>query len=132
MKTDDVLQQPRIEHRILLVEDDSIVAFSESRALKSRGYSVERAATGEEAVAMFGSGASHDLVLMDVELGSGIDGIETARKILSMKKVPLFFLSSLDPDEIRERAEGVGENGMLCKSPDNTSLLKAVGLALGP
>lgn len=132
MESDDARAMRRLEPRILLVEDDSIVAFAEGHALKSRGYSVERAATGEEAVAMFGAGGAHDLVLMDVELGSGIDGIETARAILSRKKVPLFFLSSLDPEEIKERAEGLGESGMFCKGLDNKELLEAVGLALGP
>jgi CheY-like chemotaxis protein len=121
----------RQERRVLLVEDETVVALVEGRALRSRGYAVKRAATGEEAVALFGEsgGEVYDLVLMDIDLGPGIDGIEAARRILRKRAVPLVFLSSYERDEIEARAEGIGSFGYAWKGLDGKGILDAVELA---
>ncbi|TVR07098.1 MAG: response regulator, partial [Spirochaetaceae bacterium] len=67
--------------RILLVEDEAIVAIDTSRRVTSFGYSVSVAHHGEAAIQAVddahANGAPFDLLLMDIDLGAGIDGTET-------------------------------------------------------
>jgi CheY-like chemotaxis protein len=116
--------------RVLLVEDETLIALAEGHALSARGYAVTRAATGEEAVAMFGEDEAYDLVLMDIDLGRGIDGIEAAKRILGKRTVPLVFVSSLQRGEIAARADGIGRYGYAWKGSDQRDFLEAVELAL--
>jgi CheY-like chemotaxis protein len=119
----------RQEPRVLLVEDETIAALVEGHALRAHGYAVERAATGEEAVAIFGEGGAHDLVVMDIDLGPGIDGFEAARRILGKRAVPLVFLSSRQRCEIEPHAVGIERYGYVQKGSDEKSFLDAVELA---
>jgi CheY-like chemotaxis protein len=115
---------------VLLVEDEAIVALAEGHVLNDHGYAVKRASTGEEAVALFGEGDVYDLVLMDIDLGPGIDGIEAARRILERRAVPLVFVSSHARGEIEARAGGLERYGYARKDSDQRNFLKAVELAL--
>ncbi|TVR07159.1 MAG: response regulator, partial [Spirochaetaceae bacterium] len=67
--------------RILLVEDEAIVALDTSRRVTSFGYDVTVARTGEAAIQAVddahAKGRPFDLLLMDIDLGAGIDGTET-------------------------------------------------------
>ena len=69
------------ESRILIVEDERIVATDLSKRLKAMGYEpVGRAASGEQAIALAGE-LKPDLVLMDIRLEGELDGIAAAREI---------------------------------------------------
>jgi CheY-like chemotaxis protein len=116
--------------RVLLVEDETIVALAEGHMLNDHGYAVKRAATGEQAVAMFGENDVYDLVLMDIDLGPGMDGIEAARRIRGKRAVPLIFVSSRQPDELTNYAEGIGRYGFVRKGSNQGDFLEAVELAL--
>ncbi len=102
---------------ILLVEDEAILAFIKKQQLEKEGYSVLSVLSGEKALALFVSGKQEiDLVLMDIDLGPGIDGIETALRILDIADVPLLFLSSHTDSEMRERASAVRHCGYVTKN----------------
>ncbi len=102
---------------ILLVEDEAILAFIKKQQLEKEGYTVLSALSGEKALALFVSMVPEiDLVLMDIDLGPGIDGIETARRILETAEVPLLFLSSHTDSEIRERASAIAHCGYVTKN----------------
>ena len=62
---------------ILLVEDEIIIAMMEIKQLEKEGYLVIHAANGEEAIDIV-SKTPIDLILMDIDLGKGMDGTETA------------------------------------------------------
>ncbi|MFP4409315.1 MAG: response regulator, partial [Spirochaetaceae bacterium] len=67
--------------RILLVEDQRIIALATAQGMRKQGYEVALAGSGEEALKLAGCGedeeeAGFDLILMDVDLGSGMDGVE--------------------------------------------------------
>ena len=80
---------------ILLVEDERITAQLEKRQLEQYGYRVHHVATGEDAVkAMQDCALQVDLILMDIDLGPGIDGTQAATQILDITEVPIVFLSS--------------------------------------
>ena len=73
---------------ILLVEDEVIIALAESKTIRQFGYKVIMAHNGDEAVrGATGHAGGIDLVLMDIDLGKGIDGTESGRWILEKRKI---------------------------------------------
>jgi two-component system, sensor histidine kinase PdtaS len=66
---------------ILLVEDDAIIALTEKMSLETYGYSVVTVSSGEKALKTMKERADIDLILMDIDLGTGIDGTEAAEHI---------------------------------------------------
>lgn len=110
--------------RVLLVDDDLISALVAVSVFASGGYSVVRAASGEEALELFGAGG-YDLVVMDIGLGMGMDGIETARRMRGAAAVPLLFLTACEEEEIRDRIKGLGAYGFARKGGSAKDLLSA-------
>ncbi|MEU4743034.1 response regulator transcription factor [Actinosynnema sp. NPDC023658] len=80
--------------RLLLVEDDAMLAEALSRALRGLGHEVEVAATGERALELLADRrTSADLVLLDVML-PGVDGFEVCRRIRAGDTVPVILLTA--------------------------------------
>ena len=80
--------------RILVVEDEKIVAEDIRLTLSDLGYEVAAVvATGEEAIEKCAE-LEPDLVLMDIVLEGEIDGIETAKRMRSVCDVPIIYLSA--------------------------------------
>ncbi len=102
---------------ILLVEDDAIIALEETFTLEKNGYTVVSVCSGEEAVEIVVNSQNIDLVLMDINLGDGMDGIEAARLILKEKEIPLIFLSSHMDKEIVEKTECVHHTDISPRTP---------------
>jgi len=102
---------------ILLVEDEAIIAMEEAMILRSEGYEVVQAFSGEEAVLIAGRrNASIDMILMDIDLGNGIDGTEAARQILEFCDIPVVFLSSHTEKEIVDKTEKITSYGYIVKN----------------
>ncbi|HPY04340.1 MAG TPA: PAS domain S-box protein, partial [Spirochaetota bacterium] len=102
---------------ILLVEDEAIIAMEEAMTLQSEGYEVIQAFSGEDAVVIAGRrNASIDMILMDIDLGSGIDGTEAARQILEFCDIPVVFLSSHTEKEIVDKTEKITSYGYIVKN----------------
>jgi PAS domain S-box-containing protein len=114
---------------ILLVEDEVIIAMMEARILEKNGYSVITAHSGEEAVEFAGRNPDIDLVLMDIDLGRGMDGTEAARIILNDHDLPVVFLSSHTEPEIVEKTEGITSYGYVVKNSGETILLASIRMA---
>lgn len=80
--------------KILIVEDEAIVAMEIQDLLETNGYAVAGiAVTGEDAVRK-AINARPDLVLMDVTLRGGMTGIEAAERILDARIIPVLFLTA--------------------------------------
>ena len=79
--------------RILIVEDEALEAYSLSKCLNLEGYQVcELASCGGDALRI----TEHDqpdMIVMDVGLTGGLDGIETAHQIRQFSNVPILFLT---------------------------------------
>jgi PAS domain S-box-containing protein len=114
---------------ILLVEDEALIALTESISLKEAGYMVEIAATGEAAVERVDRAPVPDLILMDVDLGRGMDGTEAATAILAKRALPIVFLSSHSSAEILRRVRGITRYGYVPKHSSNFILLSAIETA---
>lgn len=114
---------------ILLVEDETIIALAETRMLENRGYSVLTASTGEQALELGGS-EKVDLVLMDIDLGGGMDGTEAARELLRERELPIIFLTSHSEQSFVERATEITGYGYVLKSAREFVLLQSIKMAL--
>jgi len=115
---------------ILLVEDEIIIALAEAYSLRRAGYEVIETRTGEEAVRRATEEPRIDLVLMDIGLGPGIDGIEAARRILLARDLPIIFLTSYPRERIEERLDGMRSYGCLGKCLEGPDLHFAIERAL--
>lgn len=103
--------------KILLVEDDPVIALLESQQLRKEGYDITHVNSGEKAVEVIGAKRlMYDLVLMDIDLGGGIDGTEAASVILSSHDIPILFLSSHTEKDIVGRTEKITSYGYVVKN----------------
>lgn len=117
------------ERIILLVEDDPISAETEKAALERLGYTVGVAATGEEGVRMSREMGRLDLVLMDVELGTGIDGGKAAELIIAERDIPVVFLSAHTEREYLRRIDEIASYGYVVKSSGGAVLESSLNIA---
>lgn len=114
---------------ILLVEDEALIAMDERIILEREGFNVLTANTGERALEMVRAHPEMDLVLMDINLGPGIDGSEAAAIILGEHDLPVVFLSSHTDPEVVEKAEAVTSYGYVVKSSGETVILASIRMA---
>ncbi|HPQ54616.1 MAG TPA: PAS domain S-box protein [Spirochaetota bacterium] len=114
---------------ILLVEDEAIIAMMEKQTLEKYGYNVIYVNTGEKAVQTVQGASGIDLILMDIDLGRGMDGTEAAEIILREHDLPLVFLSSHIEPEIVEKTEGITSYGYIVKNTGETVLIASIKMA---
>ncbi|TVR52794.1 MAG: response regulator [Spirochaetaceae bacterium] len=98
--------------------------------IETAGYSVVHVTTGEDAIAIVaGQPGAFDLILMDIDLGPGIDGIEAAERIIASHDIPVVFLTSHTEREYIERADRISPYGYVVKDPDGMVLLRSITMA---
>ncbi|MEI7643280.1 MAG: ATP-binding protein [Chloroflexales bacterium] len=119
-----------IAESILIVEDEAVIARDLQMLLEDLGYCVSAiAATADEALASI-SAAVPDLVLMDIRLADGSDGITVAATILARWEIPVVFLTAhADPATVM-RAQATSPYGYLLKPFDERVVGICVQLAL--
>ena len=115
---------------ILLVEDDAIIALAEKHTLEGFGYGVILARTGEAAIeTALRTEAAVDLILMDIDLGSGIDGTEAARRILAERNLPIVFLTAHSEREQVLKVRGLTRYGYVIKNSGDFVLQTSIEMA---
>ena len=116
--------------RILIVEDDDIIADLISLMLEKKGYTiVGKMASGEEAIRKAVE-LEPDLILMDINLSGLMDGVTAAWYIFQLFRYPIVFLTGLCDDNLVERAKSAQPYGYLLKPFTDRELTTNVGLAL--
>jgi PAS domain S-box-containing protein len=118
-----------IQKTILLVEDELIIALAESQKIKTFGYNVVTANSGEEAVELAGNNQEIQLVLMDIDLGKGIDGPEAAKQILEKRNIPIVFLSSHAEKDYVDRVKEITRYGYVIKNSGDFVLRSSIEMA---
>jgi len=114
---------------ILLVEDEAIQAMMGKAALERYGYTVLTAFTGERAIELMAATPAIDLILMDIDLGEGIGGPETAARILTVWDIPVVFLSSHIEPEVVQKTETITCYGYVVKNSCVTVLDASIKMA---
>ncbi|MGA2917685.1 response regulator [Methanoregula sp.] len=116
--------------RILLVEDDDIIAKVADWRLKNLGYEVcGRAVSSEEAMELVVK-TMPDLVLMDINIKGDVDGIETTKLIKKGFDIPVVYVTSHSDGPTLERAKETKPDGFIVKPFDDKDLRVAIELAL--
>ena len=116
--------------RVLVVEDENIVALDIERGLKRLGYDVSAVVNnGKDAIREVSTNPP-DLILMDIQIQGNIDGIETAGEIHKHFNVPVVFLTAYADEATLQRAKAVEPYGYLLKPFDETELHTAVEVVL--
>ncbi|MDQ7824167.1 MAG: histidine kinase dimerization/phosphoacceptor domain -containing protein [Candidatus Eremiobacteraeota bacterium] len=101
--------------KILIVEDEKVTARVEADILERNNYEVTTVCSGEDALEAIKTDPSIDLVIMDINLGEGIDGTEAAKHILEVRRLPIVFLTSHAEREIVEKVHGITRYGYVLK-----------------
>ncbi|WP_426181199.1 response regulator [Microbacterium sp. TWP3-1-2b2] len=113
--------------RVLLIDDHPVVRAGLRSIVDARGFAVVgEASTGEEALAMTPV-LRPDVVLCDLRLGDGIDGVETTAALRRMPDAPaVLILTTFDHDAQIIRALEAGAAGYLLKDVDNDTIARAI------
>jgi CheY-like chemotaxis protein len=101
--------------RILITEDEGIIALDLGARLGRLGYAVPGIVrSGEEAVRKAGE-TQPDVVLMDIRLRGDLDGIEAARQIRTRFNIPVIYFTAYEDEHTRARAATTRPLGFLTK-----------------
>lgn len=115
--------------RVLVVEDETIVAMDIRHRLTKMGYTiVGEAETGEDAVRLAGE-VMPDIVLMDIMLAGEMDGVQAAEQIHSSFGLPVVYLSAYTDEETLQRAKVTQPFGYIIKPFEDRALNTAMEMA---
>jgi len=118
------------KQRILVVDDDNTTATVMQLYLENFGFSVPAIAkTASEAITLAKT-EKPDLVLMDIRLGKGLDGIDAAEIIIDKIGIPVVYVTSYTDEETLERAKLSGPAGFINKPLRETDLKTTLRFAL--
>ncbi|MBX3717119.1 MAG: response regulator [Burkholderiales bacterium] len=116
--------------RLMLVEDERVVAMNLSQRLGLLGYDVHAvASSGAEALER-ASQAWPDVVLMDIRIDGNLDGIETAERLNSIRPVPVVYLTAHSDEATLARARGSKPFGYLLKPFSEREMHATIQMAL--
>jgi two-component system, response regulator PdtaR len=111
--------------RILVIEDDLLIATQIETTLTEAGFEVVGLATGEEAIE-FAAKDPPDLAVVDIRLAGDRDGVDTALELFRSHGIRCIFASAYSDDEARQRAAPAAPFGWLQKPYTMASLTDMV------
>ena len=116
--------------RILIVEDEAIVAMEIESSLQSLGYTVTSIADNGEKAIEKAEEEKPDLVLMDIRIKGEMDGIDAAEVIRSKFEIPVIFSTAYLDEERIERAKITIPFGYVLKPIQERDLKVTIEMAL--
>ncbi len=114
---------------VLLVEDDAILGMAEAEMLSGHGFKVITAVSGGKAVEAVKKTPDISMVLMDINLGKGIDGTQAAKEILKIRELPIVFLTSHSEKEMVDRVKNITSYGYVLKNSGEFVLTESISMA---
>ena len=116
--------------KILIVEDERIIAIDLQRRLENFGYRVTGvAATGPQAIDSVENDPP-DIILMDIMLSGDMDGIDTAEIVKERFEIPVMFLTAYSDEKTLQRAKHVEPLGYILKPFKEKELYTSIDIAL--
>ncbi|MCI4624925.1 MAG: response regulator [Candidatus Magnetoovum sp. WYHC-5] len=116
--------------KILVVEDEWIIAANLKSTLEELGYAVVAIVTTGEAAVESARLQTPDLVLMDITLKGSMDGIEAATKIYNELNIPIIYVTSHVDERVIKRAKTSKPFAYLIKPYEKASLISSIEMAL--
>ncbi|MCU0372257.1 MAG: ATP-binding protein [Ignavibacteria bacterium] len=124
------MQEKEQKTKLLVVEDELLVAEDISARLRTIGYEIAGTVpTGEEALEMCET-AAPDVILMDIKMGKGMDGIETQKIIREKYNIPVIYLTSYSDPVTVSRAKITEPYGYIIKPFDERELHTTIEMAV--
>ena len=116
-------------NKVLIVEDESIVALEIANYIRGLGYEVlDFVVNAKDAMAIVKM-EDIDLILMDVYIKGDVDGIACAKSIKELKNIPIIYISAFSDDETLERAIATEPSSYLVKPFNRKELKVAMRIA---
>ncbi len=112
--------------RIIIVEDEGIVAMDISKCLSSMGYEIAFVADSGEKMLEQLKTRPADLILMDVELKGSLNGLETAKLVKENNNIPIVFLTAFEDDATIAKIQELSTDGYLVKPFEDDNLKKTI------
>lgn len=116
--------------RILIVEDESVVALVLQHTLARLGYDVVGTAGSSAEAMSLAQGEHPDVVLMDINLGLGGDGVETAARMTHERPTAVIYLTAYSEEATSTKAHGTGPYGYLRKPFSEQELQATIQTAI--
>jgi diguanylate cyclase (GGDEF)-like protein len=121
---------PVAQRRLLVVEDERIVALDLRGALEDLGYTVVGTAASSDEALRTAEARRPDLVLMDIRIAGANDGIQAARLLRARYQLPVVYLTANADQATLERALATEPAGYLVKPYNHQSLRTTIEVAL--
>jgi DNA-binding NtrC family response regulator len=121
---------PAKSARILVVEDEAVVALDVEDRLRRLGHQVVGTADSSASALALAAEMRPDLVLMDIALRDGGDGIAAAERLRAELAVPVVFVTAFADADTLERAKRVSPHGYIVKPFDERDLRATIEIAL--
>lgn len=116
--------------KILVVEDESIVALDLTRNLKKIGFTpLIPVNSGKKALESVRKNEP-DLVILDIKIKGNMDGIQTAEEIKKVRSLPFIFFSAFNDQKTLKRVKQTEPYGFIPKNSNNIDLYTTVKIAL--
>ena len=117
---------------VLIVEDEGLIALHLQELLEKAGYNVlDLVPSGEDAIEYVKTFPAPDLIFMDITLDGRLDGIETAREILTRFKIPIIFLTAHTETNLLARIKDLTLCGFIAKPFTYSEIVSGIEKALG-
>jgi diguanylate cyclase (GGDEF)-like protein len=117
-------------HRVLVVEDEVLIGVELRQGLTRMGLLAEGPITSGRLALEAVRAGPPDLVLMDIHLGNGMDGIEAAQHIRTEFDIPIVFLTAYSDELTMQRATATAPFGYLLKPISDAQLRATIPTAL--
>lgn len=118
------------QKKIMIVEDETLVARDLSSRLSERGYNVVyTTSVAEEAVSKVQE-LNPDLILMDIKLEGNIDGIAAGEEIYNSYSIPIVYLTAHKDESLLKRTQKSRPYGYILKPFDPENLFITIEIAL--
>jgi len=116
----------KVKRKLLIVEDEIIIAMRLEIYFRSKGYDVlGYVTTGREAIDK--ALQEHpDLIIMDINLKGNINGLDAAEKIIESQYIPIIFITGYSDEEYKSRAMKLNPLGYFFKPVNLYELLTAI------
>lgn len=124
----EILAMPQA--RVLIVEDEKIVALDLEQRLRSFGYAVIGIVSSGKAAMAKAKETTPDLILMDITLNGEMDGIQTALEIQRIQDIPVIYVTAHADGVTIERAKHTGPFGYVLKPFEDRELRSGIEVAL--
>ncbi len=116
-------------YKILIIEDEALVARELKSRLTNMGYEVVGIAHGADGIELART-TKPDLLLTDIHLKHGEDGIRVAQQVQAESNVPVVFLTAYSDDDTVARAKAVTPYGYIIKPVENRELQIVIEMAI--